>query len=270
MGEQVGKWVTSGMGLQRFSVHAIYDMFLTQYYSYWNTHFSKMIHFMELAMGDDIPLRHFDEVLWDKLASNQPRNRETLTVMFWSTKTTPIDESPVPNSGREPHLLPHLSDAEYLCVYENLLKPNCMTFRMQSRREWDFMTKYRIPALRSVVPQVLRWLIPDGEPDRGRSATKADFAEVLNEQYFTPKKFIAPNLAGDGLVQLVANTVFNHVLAFAPTVNPSFETYPTFQTADPKTNKQKAPISIPEYKKKFRVSWPWFHLAKTVAQYCSY
>ena len=123
--------------------------------------------------------------------------------------------------------------------------------------------------MRSTMSQVLRWLLPSPHLAKNRYALKKDLCEVSHRDFFVVKRFEHPSAAAKNLIRLVGHIVSKDVTNFSPKSRPQFDSYPTFATKDPSTGKVRK-VSEDEYMSRFRGSWAWTHLAKSVARYVRY
>lgn len=129
-------------------------------------------------------IRHFDHKLWMSLRAIQPRTVDNVGNLFFPAKGgTPTSSTPFMDTGRSSDFSLDLTDAEYREVHSRAILPAALQFNLMSKVEFENFTKLQIPAFRSVVEQVLRWIIPS--PKQGkRYAPRPDVADILKDDFF--------------------------------------------------------------------------------------
>lgn len=128
---------------------------------------------------------------------------------------------------------------------------------------------HNVPALRSVMSQVIRWLIPSPESTTSRNAIALEVVDVLGHWFFEVKGFERPEASAEELVNLVAESIFEDIQSFSPKMTPSFDSYPTVATKNPTSGKTST-TTLEEYVTRFRTNMAWHSLAKSVARFVSY
>lgn len=79
-----------------------------------------------------------------------------------------------------------------------------------------------------------------------RYAPKTVVATIISRDFFAKKDFDNPGVAGNNLVSLVAQYVWNNVDQFAPKLRPSIDSYSTVVVKDPSSGKERA-TEVQEY-----------------------
>ena len=100
-----------------------------------------------------------------------------------------------------------------------------------------------------------------------RFGPKTDLSYVLAKECFTNHYHDSADAAAKGLISLVAIIAVDHSMSFSPRARPCMDKYVT--VTNPTTNKTSE-VSIEDYTSRFRTSWAWFHLAKSVARFVRY
>lgn len=267
--EELTAFVNSGAGMDLFSIDGMRDMCETQCFHFWNTWLASQNRFFKKIMGQ-VGIRHFDITLLNKLAGLGSRNESSVATLFWTSTGIPTASSPFSDHFRSKEILPLVSDQEYRRVYDRVKEQSNMSFELMSRNQFQQFKIHNIPALRSSMDQVLRWLVPAGDfvPGATRYAPKRDLRVVLQGDYFQPRNYSNNIVVADNLINLVAQIVFDHLEYFSPKALKGLDNYPTV-TIKGKGDKENN-ISKEDYLTRFKVQFYWFHLAKSVARYVNY
>jgi hypothetical protein len=270
-------WVRFGVGLEQFQVHGVHEIVMSQCYSHWVDWFGRHNRFYKKIMGTT-PARYFDMDLQNELSNMQPRNEASINSLFWPDKGAECSVCPLQGQKRNMHILPFVSDDEYLAIYIALLEPDNLRMGLMSKRDFGNFIKYEVSAIRSVIPQIVRWLLPSGDSieeknekkaSGGRFAPKKDFKEIIASGYFEARSISNPEAAAANMLSLVAAIISRYVTSFSPKTKAHLDSYPTVQTTNPTTNKQTK-ITVEGYMQRFRRYYAWFHLAKAVANYTGF
>lgn len=214
-------------------------------------------------------IRHFDTKLWMSLRAIQPRTVDSVSNLFFPASGTPANTTAFLEdleTGRSSDFLVDLTDEEYREVYSRAILPAALRFNLMSRVEFQNFTKLQIPAFRSVMEQVLRWMIPS--PKQGKRYTpKPDIADVLTKESFERKRFDDPSSCARDLIRMTGKCVFDDVRNFAPKLGPSHDNYPTVIVKDPTTDKERK-VQETEYCRRFKSSWAWFSRQQENSPHC--
>ena len=215
------------------------------------------------------PLPHFDSQLQDALAGIQPRNDTNLNNLFWPVKGRDFQgDCPVKDARRSDELLPWVNDKQYKEIYLRLKAKH--SFDLMSKQEFRLFIKHNVPAVRSVLSHVARWVYPSADADmsvRGRfGPPKRYFKAILSQKFFHEKNFEDSDTVAVNIIRMVVQIVFDYALEFSPKENPADDSYPTVDTTNP-TTKKVTSTKVSDYVKRFRMKWRWYHLAKATATY---
>ncbi len=163
-----------------------------------------------------------------------------------------------------------LSHLDYRRIYDRLKDERSMSFELMSRNQLQQFKSHNVPALRSVMDQVLRWLVLSGDfvPGATRYTPKRDLRIILQTENFPHRDYANNIIVADNLINLVAQIVFDHIDCFSPKASKGLDNYPTV-TIKGMGNKEKN-VSGEEYLTRFNVRFYWFHLAKSVSRYVNY
>ena len=189
------KWAKFGVGLEQFKVHGIHEMIISQCHSHWVDWFRRHNRFYGQVMGT-MSARFFDMELQNELNSMQPRNEASITSLFGPNKGLECSVCPILGEKRNPRILQFISDDEYLAIYGRLLEPEHLGMSLMSKRDFRDFIKYEVSAMRSVIPQVVRWLLPLGD-----SLEDAGGKKSLGEE-----TCIRERLQGDYSLQLLQSS----------------------------------------------------------------
>lgn len=143
---------------------------------YWRVFFSQLNDFMEKIIPRT---RHFDMKFWASLQAIQPRTEAAVDNIFWVECANPTPNSPIAGTARSPELLALLNDAEYIAAYRAAKRPDSLQYRLRSRQSFQQFTMHSVPALRSVMSQVIRWLTPSSETATSRNVMAPEVVDVL-------------------------------------------------------------------------------------------
>lgn len=170
--------------MELFSIDGMRDMCESQCFKFWNSGSAKQNRFCERIVGD-VGHRHFDIILLNKLAELGQRNQSSVANLFWPNAGVDTTHSPFPGRFRSKDLLTRVSDQQYRKLYDNLVKDENMSFELMSKHQFSQFKQHNVTGLRSVMDQVLRWLVPAGDfvVGVGRHAAKRDLRTILNDDY---------------------------------------------------------------------------------------
>lgn len=163
-----------------FTLDGMRDMVESQCFRFWNSWLRKHNRFVQRVMGS-VSLRHFDITLLNKLAALGSRNSDNVVNLFWTATGSETTQSPFPGRGRSRDILTLVSDRHFRRVYDKLVETQNLSFPLLSKHQFSQFKQHNVAALRSVMDQVLRWLVPQGDfvPGAGRYAAKRDLSTVL-------------------------------------------------------------------------------------------
>ncbi len=228
--EELTKFVNSGAGMDLFSIDGMRDMCESQCFHFWSKWLEIQNRFVKRIMGQ-VGIRHFDIPLLNKLAALGSRNESNVANLFWTSTGVETSQSPFSDRFRSTEILPMVSDRDYRGIYNRVMEERNMPFELMSRNDFQQLKVHNVPALRSSMDQVLRWLVPAGDFVQGASryAPKRDLRDVLQSDYFRPRNYSNNNIVADNLINLVAQIVFDHVEFFSPKAMKSLDNYPTRQ-----------------------------------------
>ena len=146
-----------------------------------------------------------------------------------------------------------------------------MSFELMSRNQLQQFKSYNVPPLRSVmdqVPSVAGCPLEIFVPGASRYMPQRDLRFILQLNISAIVTMRNNIIVADNLINLVAQTVFDHVDCFSPKASKGLDNYPTVTIkgiGDKENN-----VSEEEYLTRFNVQFYWFHLAKSVARYVNY
>lgn len=100
----------------------------------------------------------------------QPRTEAAVDNILWVESLNPTPNSSIVGTARSTELLTLLSDAEYIAAYREAKRSDNLKYSLRSRQAFQQFTIHKIPALPSVVSQVIRWLIPSPKTVPNRNA----------------------------------------------------------------------------------------------------
>ena len=260
-------WVTFGVGLEIFTIQGIQDMNLARCSTYFVTFFDELNKFYGRIMSD-IPTRYFDLRLQEALAKLQSRNASTLSDLSWPEKGKDCAMAP-PGRKRNNQILPYVNDDQYHRIYNRLCERPNMEHTLMTKKDFQTSLKWGVPAVRCVVSQASRWLMPaidkEGD-DEGRFSAKKDFAMILASENFTRSGFHDPQHTAEMFVGLLIQTALDYSRDCNAKHVPEIDSYPNIQSA----NSKKKAVTVTAYLKRFRTMYAWFHIAKLVAWYTRY
>jgi len=168
--------------------------------------------------------------------------------LVWLEEGVQTEGSPVVGCGCSPNFLLHLGDAQYLQAYNNAIKPENMSLHQPSKAQLQRFTTIHIPALRSIMSQVLHWVLPSPRLSKNRYSQKKDIVHVFRAGFFDVHNIETPFQSARNLINLVAQIVF------APSHDPNLRGYPTVITRDPTTDKINT-ITPEDYILRFKSHW---------------
>ncbi len=267
--DELTAFVNSGVGMELFSIDAMRDMYESQLFHFWNNWLSSQNQFFRRVMGQ-AGIRHFDTNLLNKLAALGARNESNIANLFWTSNGVQVPNPPFPDRFRSRDILQRVSHQNYRRIYDRLREARNMGFELMSRNQLQQFKAHNVPALRSVMDQILRWLIPSGDfvPGATRYTPKRDIRVILQTEYFSTRNYTNNIIVADNLINLVAQIVWDHVDCFSPKASKGLDNYPTvtIKGVGDKDNN----ISEEEYLNRFNMHFYWFHLAKSIARYVDY
>ena len=163
-----------------------------------------------------------------------------------------------------------LSHLDYRRMYDRLKDERSLSFELMSRNQLQQFKSHNVPALRSVMDQNLRWLVPSGDfvPGATRYTPKRDLRIILQTEYFPHRDYANNIIVADNLINLVAQIVVDPVDCFSPKASKGLDNYPTVTIkgmGDKENN-----VSEEKYLTRFNVRFYWFHPAKSIARYVNY
>ncbi len=267
MRDEITKFCNIGAASEIFTISLVYEMSLSQCFEYWRSWFKGINDFTHGLLGDIAP-RHFDTVVWEALASMSPRDQDGMRPRFWPEKGLECAECPYANLKRDPTLLPGVTNQQYLEFYQRACQERNLGFDLPSKRSLIKFSKLHVPAVRAVSAQVLRWLVPAPEDAQlrtgNRYSARQEMQGILVRNFFDPEGFVDPPLCASVFMKYVIESVFAEVTSFAPKSRPDYENYPTIVVQDTTSTKENI-IDEVGYMVRFRESWAWAALAKSVA-----
>ena len=170
------RFCNSGADMEIFTLNMAYEMSLSACYEvsvaprfkrvalissqYWTNFFSQLNDFMEKIVPRT---RHSDMKFWALLQGIQPRTEAAVDNIFWVECVNPTPNCPIAGTARSSEILTLLSYAEYMSAYRAAKRPDSLKYHLRSRQSFQHFTAHNVPALRSVMSQVIRWLIPSPE-----------------------------------------------------------------------------------------------------------
>lgn len=279
---ELQRFCNSGAGMEIFTLDMAYEMSLSACHEvsiapgdervaltssqYWRVFFSQLNGFMEKVVPR---IRHFDMKFWALLQAIQPRTEAAVNNIFWVESVNPSPSSPIAGTSRSSGILPLLSDAEYISAYRAAKRPDSLKYHLRSRQSFQYFTVHNVRALRSVMRQVIRWLIPSPESATSRNAMALEVVDVLVHGFLEVNGFERPEASAEELVNLVSDCIFEEIRSFSPIVIPSFDSYPTVATKNPTSGKTST-TTPEEYITRFRTNMAWHGFAKSVARFVRY
>lgn len=184
-----GSKVSTWMGVVRLNFN-----------KFWRSFSRQLNGFMSKIVSNT---RYFDLKFWTALHGIQLRTEAAIDSLFWVSSNEPSNASPLSDTARSKDILTTPNDNQYPNAWVAARKPDSLKFTLRSRSKFQKFTANNVPALRAVINQVVRWLIPSPETSSTRSSTPYDMKQVLKDGFFEPKGFEHPALAVEKLISLV-------------------------------------------------------------------
>ena len=227
---KLARFMQSGLGIEVFATKCWDAIVLSQCHELWKLGLRDMYIFIKHTMGD-VPMRHFDAELHEHLAKIQPRNVANVQSLFWVVKGIDCDITPIRCYKRNAGIPRYVDHEAYVAVFHQLCQPWSLKFSLRTKKARSAFNKHNIPATRSVMPQLLRWLVPAAEasPDTkgGRWQVKRDYRDIIVEGFFAHEGYRFATAAADNLMRLVEEIISKYINNFSPALSPSSNNYPT-------------------------------------------
>ena len=157
--EELTTFVKTGAGMDIFQLDGMRDMVESQCFNFWNSWLRQHNNFVQRVMGN-VGHRHFDIILLNKLAALESRNADNISSLFWTPTGSGTTESPFPGRGRSKDILTLVANRDFKGIYNKLMQTQNLSFPLLSKQQFSHFKQHNVAALRSVMDQVLRWLIP--------------------------------------------------------------------------------------------------------------